>query len=333
MNLYLVGIVSLFSVVLLTLVGLFLYPKLNWMDKPKLYGHNREPVPYSFGLVLFIAFVVTGFWFLGLDPRWLSLFVAAALLVLVSFLDDRYKLSPVLRFGVQIVCACIVVSSGAQVMEISNPFGEANFELGAIAYVFTVFWIVALTNLVNFLDGVSGLSSGVSAIGFWVLFGLSIWPDVHFMDQTLVSVLALSMAIAASCAAIFEFPKPKFLIGDSGSMFFGFMLGALSVANGGKLATILLVLLIPILDGAWVIFRRLYNKQKPWTGDLLHFHHRLLDIGFSERKLLIIYYILSAAFGLIALFVWNTFFKVVSLLILFSGFVLTGYYVWIQGKK
>lgn len=333
MNLILVAVVALVAVILVTLIGMYLYPKLNWMDKPDLYGHDRDPVPYSFGMALFLVLIITGFCFLGLDTKWLSVLVASGILVLVSFLDDRYKLSPVLRFGVQLICACIVVSSGSEVMEISNPFGEHNFELGMIAYAFTVIWIVALTNLVNFLDGVSGLSSGVSAIGFWVLFGLSIWPNMHFTDQTLVSVLALIMAIIASSAAVFEFPKPKFLIGDSGSMFFGFMLGVLSVANGGKLATILLVLLVPILDGTWVIFRRLYNKQKPWKGDLLHFHHRLLDMGFSERKLLIIYYILSVAFGLIALFVWNTFFKVVSLLILFSGFVLTGYYVWIQGKK
>lgn len=333
MNLSLVAVFALLAAIVVTLFGLYLYPKFGLMDRPDLYGHDRSPVPYSFGMILFMAFLVVGFYFLRLDSEWLSIIFAAGILVLVSFLDDKFKLSPVLRFGIQLICACIVVASGAQVMEISNPFGQHNFELGMVSFLFTVFWIVALTNLVNFLDGVSGLSSGVSAIGFWVIFGLSIWPNMHVTDQTLVSVLSLIMAIVATIAAFFEFPKPRFLIGDSGSMFFGFMLGVLSVANGGKLATILLVLLVPILDGAWVIFRRLYNKEKPWKGDLLHFHHRLLDIGFTEKQLLIIYYILSGAFGLIALFVWNTFFKVVSLLILFSGFVLTGYYVWIQGKK
>lgn len=310
-----------------------LYPAFGLMDKPELYGHDREPVPYSMGLIFFCAFATLMLVFLGFNKEIVTVLLATFTLVVMAFFDDKINLSPFLRLFVQIACAVIVVWSGVEVLEIANPFGPVNFQLAGWGAVLSVIWIVALTNLVNFLDGVSGLSSGVSSISFFVLFGLSIWPGMHVVDQTYVSFISLSLGILALLAAVFEFPKPKFLIGDSGSMFFGFMLGVASLISGGKLATVMLVLLIPILDGAWVILRRLYNKQKPWKGDLWHFHHRLIKLGFSEKKLLGSYYVFTFIFGCIALFAWTTFFKVISLLVLFSGFVLTGYYVWIQGKK
>jgi UDP-GlcNAc:undecaprenyl-phosphate GlcNAc-1-phosphate transferase len=333
MNFLWIGISSLIASFFISALAFKLYPKFNLMDKPHKYGHDRKPVPYSVGISLYLVFLVSSLLILEIDKSLLVLLSATTVMVVVSFMDDYLDLSPVLRLLAQLCCAGLAVWSGAEVLEFANPVGGSNFLLGGFSFVFSMLWIVLLTNLVNFLDGVSGLSSGVSSVGFFVLFGLSIWPGMHVTDQTVVSVMALILGVIAMVAAIFEFPSPKYLVGDSGAMFFGFMLGVLSLLNGGKIATVALVLLIPIFDGLWAITRRLYNKQSPFKGDLMHVHHRLLEMGISRQRLVASYYIVSILFGLIALFSWNTFFKVVSLALIFLGFSFITYFLWIQGKK
>jgi len=333
MNFYLIGLVSLLLGLVLSFGVLKLFPLLGWMDNPKKYNHDREAIPYSVGFVFLLLFLVLNLFFLGISRQLILLDLVLLGLGVFSFVDDRKGISPVLRFVLQIFFAGAVVWSGVQVVELTNPFGPDNLKLLWLAPVLSVFWIVLLTNLLNFLDGVSGLTSGVSSIGFMVLFFLSIWPGMHTTDQTMVSVMALILAVLAGLAAVFEFPKPKFLIGDSGTMFFGFMLGVLTLLNGAKLATVALVLFIPILDGIMVIVKRVLDGKKPWQGDLSHTHHRLLDLGFSKRKLILGYYALTMVFGVLALFAWNTFFKVISLLILGTGFLIFIKYLWIQEKK
>lgn len=326
------GLVSFgLSLAMLGLVFLG-FPKLGLMDKPELYGHKRPAVPYSVGIMLFLVFVVSSILFYSLDANFLLLIGAGGLLVVVSFLDDYFKINPWVRLVVQIICSIGAVYSGARVLEISNPFGDP-IVLGSFSVLLSVFWIVLLTNLLNFLDGVSGLSSGVSSIGFFVLFGLSVWPGMHLVDQSLVSFVSVTLGFIALSAAIFEFYSPKILVGDSGSMFFGFMLAVLSLINGGKLATVALVLIVPIFDGLWAFSRRLYNKKSPLQGDLEHFHHRLIDIGLSPKVILLIYYFVSLSFGLIALFSWNTFFKVVSLVLLMFGLVIVTYMLFYGSKR
>jgi UDP-GlcNAc:undecaprenyl-phosphate GlcNAc-1-phosphate transferase len=259
--------------------------------------------------------------------------LAATLLVGTCFVDDRIGLSPVVRLLVQVVAASLVVLGGTQILEVSNPFEVGVIELGVLGLFFSVFWIVALTNLMNFLDGVSGLSSGVSSVGFLILLMLSILPGMHTTDQSLVQVFALILFVIAFLSFLFEFPSPKFLIGDSGTMFFGFMLAVLAMLNGGKLATAALVLLIPLFDGAWVILRRVFSRKSPFKGDMGHLHHRLERLGFSKEAILFIYIGISFLFGLIAVFVWNTFFKVLSLLLLLSALSVTGYAIWIKETK
>jgi len=190
-----------------------------------------------------------------------------------------------------------------------------------------------LSNLMNFLDGVSGLSSGVSSVGFLILLILAVAPGMHMVDQTMLQIMAISLFVIAFVGFLFEFPAPKFLLGDSGTMFFGFMLAVLSMINGGKLATAALVLLIPLFDGLWVVLRRIYDKKSPFKGDYKHLHHRLERIGMSKELILISYVVVSLLFGLIAIFVWNTFFKVTSLLLLVSALSLTGYLVWTKETK
>lgn len=329
------------------LVGFVLkfWPRFGFMDKPHLYGYLRDPVPYSVGVVLLLGYLLMlgllystkmipiNFEFEAKILFPIFLILSLLILVVVSFADDLKKLPPVFRLAVQFVSAILIVLGGARVLEISNPFGSLPLQLGGWSYILSVFWIVAITNLMNFLDGVAGMTSGLGSVAFWVLFALSVWPGHHVTDQSFVTYSALIMGSLTFVVAIFEFYPPKILIGDSGTMFIGFMLGVLSLINGGKLATIALVLLIPIFDGFWIIFRRIKSGQSPMKGDLGHMHHRLLRIGFSERQILISYFVVSFIFGLLAVVAWNTLFKFISLLLLTSGLLVIGYLVWIQEKK
>ena len=314
-------------------LGSFLWQKIGILDDPVKYGFKRNPVPYSMGVWTILAFIALSLYFLNLDFKVVTMLVAVFMLGLVCFLDDRFKINPFVRLLTQVVAASLVVFGGTEILSLTNPFNFQVVELGVIGFLFSVFWIVALTNLVNFLDGVSGLSSGVSSIGFLIIFSLSIMPGMHQTDQTLVQVLSLILLVLAFLNFVFEFPSPKFLMGDSGTMFFGFMLGVLSMINGGKLATAALDLLVPLFDGAWVILRRIFEKKSPFSGDVGHLHHRLERIGLSKQSILFLYMIVSLIFGLVAILIWNTLFKVISLILLLTALSVTGYLVWTKETK
>ncbi|KKT76840.1 MAG: Glycosyl transferase, family 4 [Candidatus Peregrinibacteria bacterium GW2011_GWA2_44_7] len=300
-----------------TFSALRLFPKLKLMDRPHLYGLKRAPIPYSGGLVLFLMFLVNVLLFMDLNKHVLGVLFAVTLIVGVSFLDDRYRLSPLLRLGVQVVAATIVVLFGMGIDVVTNPFGglihldglEFPLTLGNTVYhftlladLFTVIWIVAMINTVNWLDGLPGLVSGISCIASFILFLLSVRPNFHYINQAEVSILAIILFGITAAFWWFDFSPPKILMGDTGSMFLGFMLAILAIFSGGKIATTFLIMGFPLLDAFWVILRRLFQGKSPFKGDLYHFHHRLLRVGLSDRQSIVSIYLISGVFGFIALF-------------------------------
>jgi UDP-N-acetylmuramyl pentapeptide phosphotransferase/UDP-N-acetylglucosamine-1-phosphate transferase len=206
-----------------------------------------------------------------------------------------------------------------------------------ISALFTIFWVMAILNTMNFVDGISGLTSGVSFIAGLTLFVLSVHPAVHADpgSQVGVATIALIIAMISLAYAIFDFPKPRILMGDTGSTFLGFMIACLAIFSGGKVATVFLVLGIPILDMIWVVLRRTFVEKKAfWKGDLKHLHHRFLDFGFSERRVVVLYLIITAIFGISAVsFVSSQqkFFVLIGLVVLMS--VLAGMLVLSPRKK
>jgi UDP-GlcNAc:undecaprenyl-phosphate GlcNAc-1-phosphate transferase len=320
MSLYFIP--ALFSF-LLTLTGTFLavkfFPKLGLMDRPWKYGLKREPIPYYGGLIIFFTFFISILFFVPLDSHLLALLFGAILIVSISFADDLFGLSPHVRLLVQIFAALVLVAAGVGIHSISNPFGSpilldqfqfllqfqgAIYPIFLLSALFTVVWIVAVTNTMNFLDGLNGLPSGVSAIAALTLFFLTIRPDIHFDVSSQTPVAMMSIILFASCLAfwLFDFYPAKILMGDTGSMFLGFMIATLAIFSGGKIATAFLVLGLPLLDALWVIVRRILNGNSPFKGDLKHLHHRLLEMGLSHRRALLLFYIICALFGGIAVF-------------------------------
>lgn len=304
---------------LLTFLALKLFPLLGLMDRPAKYGLKRKAIPYYGGLVIYLSFVVAALLFVKMDASLIALLGGATLILVVSFLDDLYGLSPWLRLFVQLVAALILVFAGIGIHSISNPLGEPFtldtfitavtldkvYTISILSALFTIIWVMGLVNTMNWMDGLHGLPSGITMIAACIIFLLSIRPDINRDLSSQVSVATLSIILAACAFAFwcFDFYPAKILMGDTGSMFLGFVLATLAIFSGGKVATAFLVLGFPILDAVWVVMRRIWQKKSPLRGDKKHFHHRLLEVGLSERKALYLIYALSAGFGLIAVYV------------------------------
>jgi len=323
--------IKLFSVAmgfvfLLTLLLMFLalrfFPRLNLMDKPHLYGLKRKPIPYYGGLIIFISFVVSVLIFVPLTKTLIGVLLAAFLVCGISFCDDKWNLSPLIRLIVQFLAGVLLVFFGVGVLEINLPFiGVLNFSIPILASLFTILWVMTLINTTNFIDGIGGLASGVGFIGGLTMFILSVNPEVNadLVAQQPVALMALILSICCFVFFIFDFPKSQILMGDTGSTFIGFMLATLAIFSGGKMATVFLVLGLPILDLVWVVLRRTLNGQKFWKGDLKHLHHRLMELGLSERQVVIVYLSITAVLGALSVTFVNThqkFFMIIGLVLL-----------------
>lgn len=292
-----------------TILCVKFFPRLGLLDKPQNYGLSRSPIPYYGGVAIFLAFLVCVFLFVDVSWSVLGFLIALFVIAVTGFFDDMFRLNPILRLGIQVCAALFLVFFGVGILSIANPFGgviDLNvwkvFGVPILGAVFTVVWIVVITNTVNFFDGVPGLSSGTTFIAAMTLFFLSIRPDINYdlRSQGVVAALALIIAMISLAFLIFDFPRPRILMGDTGSTFLGFLLATLAIFSGGKVATAFLVLGIPILDTVWVVLRRVFEGEKPWQGDMRHLHHRLLEFGLSERVVLGILYGFSMIFGIAA---------------------------------
>lgn len=319
---YLLPALTAFALTVLgCLLAIRFFPRWGLLDRPERYGLTRTPIPYPGGIVLFFVFVITASLFLEFDLKMIALILSSGLIVAVSYWDDRHPLPPWLRLMVQAVAGLILVLGGALILSITHPLGGSialdgyrwSLNLGSwhkeilvIPALFTIVWLVVVINVINWLDGISGLPSGMSALGGTILFFLSISSLVHQPEVAKLSIIVAAMSLGFW---LFDFYPPKILMGDSGAMFLGLLLGALAIFSGGKVATAFLVLGFPILDAVQVGLRRIAQGKAPWKGGewdrerrAVHLHHRLLKSGFSPRQVLFFLYFFSAVFGIGALF-------------------------------
>lgn len=345
MNTFLIFAVSLGLCAAFSWLALKLFPRLGLMDKPHKYGLTRAAIPYPGGLAVALAFFAALTLFAPINQALGAVIFGAVLLVAVNFFDDTRGLSPFLRLAVQFVAAALLVLGGIGISSISNPLGgsivldawnipvslgDLTFTFTVLADLLTVFWVMVMINAFNWIDGVPGMTSSVSAVSAFVLLMLSVRPDFHAVDQTLAITLSAIVLGISLGFLIFDFPKPKMLIGDTGSMLLGFLLAVTAIISGGKIATTILVLGFPILDFVWVIGRRVLKGQSPFRGDLWHFHHRLLKAGFSERKVVVFFAVTAGIFGGLALLL-HTEGKVIAFSAILSFMVLLA--VLLYSKK
>jgi len=288
---------------------------------------HKKPTPLLGGAAIFfsVLIVTAGYTFftdrvLGgyMLPKYLvGILIAGALLMIGGFLDDKYNLKPVKQIIWPILACFSIIAVGIGINYITNPLGGVLyldtvkikiFTLNNLPYYFVIFadifafcWLMGMMYTTKFLDGLDGLVSGITTIGAFVLFFLSLNQEVA---QPETALLAIILAGSAFGFLLFNFHPAKIFLGEGGSLFTGLMLGVLAIISGAKIATALLIMGIPILDVVWVIVRRLFfEKKSPFsTADKKHFHFRLLDIGLSHRQTVLFLYLVSILFGGVALF-------------------------------
>ena len=298
--------------VILTLVTRRLALKWKLFDYPAPRKVHQKPIPRLGGVAVFLSFLLVVLSYLifapdklqfvqdkiiGIDKNLFGVLLGALILVATGIYDDIKGLKPFPKFILQIIAVLIVALFGIKIWWLSNPFGE-KIILGSFSFIFVILWLLLMINVLNWLDGLDGLSGGVSSIGALILFFLSISPAVN---QSATALLCIILVGAVLGFLPFNFNPAKIFLGDSGSMFLGYMLGIFAIISGGKVATALLVLGIPIFDAIWVILRRIWGKKAPWFSDKKHLHHRFLEAGFSQKQAVIILYGISLLFGFWAL--------------------------------
>lgn len=293
----------------LTPAVILLANKTGAMDAPNARKVHTKPIPRIGGLAIYagfmaaVAFVAVKF---GLDGELLKetvgLIVSGSLIVAVGLVDDYKDLPAKIKLLGQICAAAVlVVGFGVRIDFVTDPFGGYLY-LEWFAIPATMFWLVGLTNTVNLIDGLDGLAAGVAAIASFTILLIAL--EQNFI---LVAVLTAALAGAAVGFLKYNFHPAEIFMGDTGSMFLGFMLAGISVTGAVKsVATIALIVPIfalglPILDTTFAIVRRLRGGVPIFKPDKGHLHHRLLSVGFTQCQAVLLMYVISALFGLSAI--------------------------------
>ncbi|RJQ08958.1 MAG: undecaprenyl/decaprenyl-phosphate alpha-N-acetylglucosaminyl 1-phosphate transferase [Bacillota bacterium] len=265
---------------------------------------HTHPVPHLGGMAIFASFALTVVLVEGWpDDRTLTILGCGFLALALGAVDDLKDISPTSKLLGQILVASLVVGLGVRVHFISNPFTGGIVYLGDWSYLLSVLWVVAVMNVVNLADGLDGLAAGICAIAALAALFVAARTGV-----TTTSVVVSAAALAGATAGFLphNFNPAKIFMGDTGSMFLGFALAAISVEGALKQTTTvallvpMIALALPITDTALAIVRRLRAKRSIGQADKGHIHHRLLDIGLSQRKAVLLMWGVTAWMALSA---------------------------------
>ncbi len=295
--------------------------------------HDRI-VPFLGGVSVFIAFAVPTIAILletnhltagEIDPKhFVGFFIGALILLIGGLFDDKFDLPPRLSILFPLLAALSAVAFGIGVEKITNPLGGAFALTSSISIMITFLWLLGMTYTTKLLDGLDGLATGITMIGALMIALLALSEKFFQPD---VALLAFVFAAALLGFLLWNGYPATIFLGEGGSTFLGFTLGVLAVIAGSKLATTLLVVGVPVLDVAFVIFRRWRQGRSVTSGDRTHLHHLLLAAGLSQRTILVLYLSIATVFGATTL-IFESWQKLLALgiLVVFSGIAVSVLY-------
>jgi UDP-GlcNAc:undecaprenyl-phosphate/decaprenyl-phosphate GlcNAc-1-phosphate transferase len=282
--------------------------KVGWADEPNARRLNQEPRANAGGLAIYTGVIAAIILAGCLSPivlakvqvAILAILLGGSVLVIVGFIDDQFGLPPLFRLIVQILTALLLVVCGIQIHIIY--FG-APID-GILSVVFTVLWIVGITNAVNLMDGMDGLAGGVSFITAMSLLAAS----AQFETRAAATLICAGVGGAALGFLRHNYHPSRIFMGDAGAYFLGYVLAATSILGNTKVTTItsliptIMLFLVPVIDTSQVIVKRLLSGKNPLsTPGKDHLHHRLLAQGFSQRHSAVILWGITLAGGIIAM--------------------------------
>ncbi len=280
---------------------------LGAVDKPNARRVNIKPMPTMGGLAIFIAFNFSTFVLLREQfptHELFSVFLAECIIILTGIIDDIRELSPKAKLaGILAAALVIYFLAGIRMNEVTLPL-IGSFELGWWSLPITIIWIIAITNAVNLIDGLDGLATGVSIIALFTMGVMAYF----FLNMTNVYVAIWIFAMVAALVGFLphNFHPASIFLGDTGSLFIGFMMAVFSL-KGLKNVTFITLLMpvvimgVPITDTVYAILRRLLNKKPIMQADKHHLHHRLMQLGLSHRQTVLVIYGLSLVFAFISM--------------------------------
>ena len=266
---------------------------------------HKKPIPLIGGLAIFYGFVVSVLCFAVIDRELMGILIGSVIMVTVGVVDDMRDLNAKLKLIFQIIAAAIVIYFGVDIQYIANPFvnwfGPQYINLGLWSVPITMVWIIGVTNAVNLIDGLDGLAVGVSSIASVALLSLTL-----ISQNVNAAIVTAALAGAGFGFLPYNFNPAKIFMGDTGSTFLGFVLACISIQGIMKMyalvsfAVPILILALPIFDTLFAIARRLFTGKSIMAPDRGHLHHRLLDMGFSQKQTVAILYTLTSVLCLTA---------------------------------
>lgn len=264
---------------------------------------HKRAVPEGGGIAVFITVILASLISLGFDPKYLGFYVGATLMFVMGLIDDIFDIRARYKLVGQIIAVVLAMFLGLTIQFVTGQGGTV-MSIGILSLPLTFLWLLGVTNAINLIDGLDGLSGGVAAIA-------SITLGIVALGEGRTEVATLAFILAAATIGFLPHnfsEKRKMFIGDSGSQFLGFSLAALSILGVTKVAATftmlapIMILAIPIFDTCYAIVRRAKNGKKIFIADRGHLHHRLVDLGFTERKAVTFIYYITILLGFVAVF-------------------------------
>jgi UDP-GlcNAc:undecaprenyl-phosphate GlcNAc-1-phosphate transferase len=246
------------------------------------------------------------------NRRLWGLIIGAIVMFIVGLLDDRYDLPPWAQYGGYALAAAIAIGALIILERFNNPLTNNLVVLPALLYIpLTLFWMTGMIVTVNWMDGLDGLVAGVAAI-------LAVVLSIHMFRSEQYSVIPQALALfgAALGFLVYNIAPARVFMGSNGAFMVGYLLGALGLIAGGRVATVLLVMGIPIVDVAWTILDRWRHGASPFRGDRRHLHFRLRDAGYSTRVIVFGYWVFCAIAGTLGLTLVSRLYKLIALALL-----------------
>ena len=268
--------------------------KIGAVDKPDMRKVHKRIMPRLGGLAIYIAFVIACLASMELTMDLVGILIGGTMITVLGVLDDVYQLPAKVKLLGQIAAACVLVLFDIRIEWVNNPLGGF-FYLDMLSIPFTILWVISFTNVVNLIDGLDGLAAGVSAIASLTVILVAIQ-----MGYFHVALLTAALAGAIIGFIRYNFNPATIFMGDTGSMFLGYMLAAISIYGAVKTATTIALIVpaialgLPILDTAFAIMRRYVNGKPIFQPDKGHLHHRLLDTGMSHKEVVLFMYGITA---------------------------------------
>jgi len=294
--------------------------KIGAVDQPNARKVHKFPIPRLGGLGMYLSFMVALLFTLPLDAQTYGVLLGATLIVILGVIDDLVELSPKVKLVGQILAAITLVVFDVRISNLTVPFEGMIFLGDFVSSLLTIIWVVGIVNTVNLIDGLDGLAAGTSAITALTLFLVALQKG-----QFVSAIMAIALMGSALGFLKYNFNPAKIFMGDTGSMFLGFVLAAISIEGALKstatiaLAVPILALGFPIFDTTIAIVRRYLNRVPIFQADKGHFHHKLVEKGLSHKQAVLVIYGICACLCATAFFLLQVNSKEAALTCLFVG--------------